>query len=116
MAVLALVTELMMQSQVSSAAKRAGVELTIAFGADDLVAKAEKLSPSLVIVDLTQPGLDIEQLAGRLQPLLGPDTTKLAFGPHVHKEKLVAASAAGFTALTRGQFHADLDAILGSAR
>jgi len=113
MPVLALVSDLMMQSQVSGAARAAGVELKIATGDAALVALAEKHSPGLVIVDLSHPGLDPAGLMEQLRPHLAENTKTLAFGPHVHKAKLEAAAAAGFGAvISRGQFHASLDTIL----
>ncbi len=109
----ALISDLMMQSQVAAAAQRAAVELVVAGTEDTLLAAVESQQPSLVIVDLSHPGLDVGRLYARLEPLLAPGATTLAFGPHVHKARLEAASAAGFTrVLSRGQFHAQLDRLL----
>jgi DNA-binding NarL/FixJ family response regulator len=115
MAVLALISDLMMQSQVSGAAQRAGVGLQVASSVGALMAKAAESAPQLVIVDLTHPGIDPVTLMEQLGPLLPPTSATLAFGPHVHKELLAAASAAGFgNVITRGQFHANMVMILAS--
>jgi DNA-binding response OmpR family regulator len=111
MAVLALISELMMQSQLSAAAAAAGAELEIATSGDSLVALAESRRPQLVIVDLTHPALDPQALAARLR-VAHPEGTLLAFGPHVHRERLAAAAEAGFHVLSRGQFHAQMADIL----
>lgn len=115
MEVLALVSDLMMQSQVTGAAQRTGAQVTFALSPNSLAAKLAEASPELVIVDLTHPGLDVEQLMRDIGPALPESTTTLAFGPHVHKQKLEAAAAAGFKlVLTRGQFHGGLVQLLAS--
>lgn len=113
MAALALISDLMMQSQVSAAATRVGAELQVAFSDEALLAKAEATPPRLVIVDLSHPGLDPAALMARLKPLLGEGATVIAFGPHVHKAKLEAAATAGCNlVISRGQFHAQMDELL----
>jgi DNA-binding response OmpR family regulator len=108
----ALISELVMQSQLAAAAERAGVELTIAASEDALVEAAERLRPALVIVDLTHPGLDAAELWNRLRPHLASDAQTVAFGPHVHKARLAAAAEAGYAlVISRGQFHAQVEDI-----
>ena len=113
MSALALISDLLMQSQLAAAAQRAGVEIAIVQSEDALVAQAESLRPQLVVVDLTHPGLDPRQLFERLKPLLLEETTSLAFGPHVHRQRLAAATEAGFgLVVSRGQFHAEMESML----
>lgn len=115
MSALALISDLMMQSQASAAARAAGVELRLVLSEDALVELAQQQSPRLVIVDLSHPGVDPAGLVGRLGPLLSPECRLLAFGPHVHKGRLEAAASAGFEVISRGQFHAQLDEIVRGA-
>jgi DNA-binding NarL/FixJ family response regulator len=113
MAALALISDLVLQSQLAAAAQRAGVEATIAASEDGLVEAAQRLRPALVIVDLAHPGLDAAALLNRLRPHLAPDAQTVAFGPHVHKERLAAAAEAGYKlVISRGQFHAQMEEIL----
>jgi DNA-binding NarL/FixJ family response regulator len=113
MTVLALVSDLMMQSQVSGAATRAGAVLEIATTADALLAKAAASGPRLLIVDLSHPGLDPRALFGSLKQLVPAESVTLAFGPHVHAALLAEAAEAGCdTVISRGQFHAQMEAIL----
>jgi CheY-like chemotaxis protein len=113
MAALALISDLVMQSQLTAAAARAGVEVAIAASEDVLVAKAESFRPRLVIVDLSHPALDPRKLLERVKPLVDPETTLLAFGPHVHARRLQAAAEAGFgVVLSRGKFHAEMSELL----
>jgi DNA-binding NarL/FixJ family response regulator len=110
--VLALISDLAIQSQVTAAAVRAGVPLEVAGTADALVAKLQPGAANRVIIDLSHPGLDTAEFVSRLLAV-EPSTRILAFGPHVHKGKLEAARAAGCeTVLSRGEFHARMDALL----
>ena len=99
-----LSSDLMFSSQVNMAAKSAGVELqTIGE-----VASIE--DPSLVIVDLTTPGLDI---SATIAVLNAKDACVIAVGPHVQEERLAAATQAGARrVLTKGQAHRDLASVL----
>jgi DNA-binding NarL/FixJ family response regulator len=113
MAVLALISDLMMQSQVAGAAARAAATLKIATTADALLAQAAASQPRLVIVDLSHPGLDPRELIAALKRVLLADSATLAFGPHVHAARLAEATEAGCdTVISRGQFHAQMEAIL----
>ncbi len=113
MAALALVSDLVMQSQISAAAARTGVAVEIAGAADALVARLEAVRPRLVVLDLSHAGLDPHQLVPRLKDLLTESATLVAFGPHVHKQRLNAAVEAGCNVvISRGQFHAEMDEIL----
>jgi AmiR/NasT family two-component response regulator len=110
---LALISDLMTSSQAASAAQRAGTTLDVALSVDALVAKAEATRPTLVIVDLSHPNLDVAAAIARLKPLLAPGGAILAFGPHVQHERLEAARAAGCDAvISRGEFHAKIEQIL----
>jgi DNA-binding NarL/FixJ family response regulator len=113
MAAVALISDLMMQSQVSGAAERACVSLEIAASADALLAKVESSRPRLVILDLSHPAIDLGELVPRLKSIIPPGGTVLAFGPHVHQKLLSAAAEAGCEpVISRGQFHAQMDEIL----
>ena len=113
MPAVALISDLMMQSQVSGAAARASVSLEIAGSADALLAKVESARPRLVILDLSHPTIDPGELVPRLKAIIPPGGTVLAFGPHVHKGLLSAAADAGCDeVISRGQFHAQMEEIL----
>lgn len=113
MSIVALISDLVTQSQLAAAATRVGATVEIASSADALLAKVENLRPGLVILDLSHPGLDPADLVPRLEQMLGQRATLLAFGPHVHAARLAAASEAGCeVVISRGQFHAQMDEIL----
>jgi CheY-like chemotaxis protein len=113
MAAVALISDLMMQSQVSGAAARACVSLDIAGSTEALLSKSESARPRLVILDLSHPTIDPGELVPRLKAIIPPDCTVLAFGPHVHTGLLSAAAEAGCEpVISRGQFHAQMEEIL----
>ena len=113
MTALALVTDLMTQSQISGAAARTGVTVETAGTAESLLAKLAGGQARLVVLDLSQTGLDPAELVPRLKAAMAEGSTILAFGPHVHKQRLTAAAEAGCdVVISRGQFHAEMDALL----
>ena len=109
-----LTQDLMFSSRASGAAERLGVELVAVATAAAALEKCEAEPVRLVLIDLTLPGLDLATLAAQLKA--SPSTPKLcAYAPHVHENRLDAARQAGCDqVLTRGQFNAQLDAILTS--
>lgn len=113
MAALALVSDLMTQSQISGAATRTGVTVEIAGTVEALLVKLAVGQTRLVVLDLSQVGLDPAELVPRLKEALPQGSTILAFGPHVHKQRLIAAAEAGCdVVISRGQFHSEMDDLL----
>lgn len=113
MNVLLISPDLMIQSRVAAAAERASVRPPRVVGWQDALSLADAASYRLVLVDLAAPGLDVGRLVSALRERLQPSTCVVAFGPHVHTDKLAAAREAGCDrVLSRGQFDRDVDAIL----
>lgn len=109
---LLITTDLMIASHVEGAAKRQAASLDVVSYAD-AIQRVQHESPELVAVDLsTMPGDLLHELQ-HLRKHCGTQTKLLAFGPHVHREKLDAARAAGCDlVLSRGEFHARVDQLL----
>jgi DNA-binding NarL/FixJ family response regulator len=79
-----------------------------------VLARQAETVPQLVIVDLTLSTLDLATLVAQLKTAHDGRSTIVTFGPHVHEGRLAAAVAAGCDeVLSRGQFFAQLDAIVG---
>ena len=109
MSAILLTNDLMVSSQLSGAAERAGVKLITVGSPDALIEQASGCR--LVIFDLNQPGLELASLVPRLKACQPPPTL-LAFGSHVHEALLSWAAAAGCDrVVTRGQFHRHAEAI-----
>jgi CheY-like chemotaxis protein len=73
-------------------------------------------TPSLLIIDLSTPALDVAALMQQLRATGNAVPRTVAFGPHVHEERLAAAREAGCDqVLSRGEFFARLDSIVGGA-
>ena len=114
MAAVLLTSDLACSSKAAGAAARAGVELSTAMSIAALLDKVSAQAVELVILDLTTPALDPLQLVPQLRALPAPPGAVMAFGPHVHEAKLAAATDAGCElVISRGQFHAQLDELLG---
>lgn len=98
MKILLVSTDLMTSSQLQGAAASVGAEL-VTCGPATAVASASAEAPALVVIDLTAKVEDIATVVTAAgQPVL-------AFGPHVHEQKLAAAAEAGCAEVfTRGQF------------
>ena len=113
MSLLLFSTDLMTASRVEGAAARAGVEFLSTVGIDHAAAQTGSGDVTLVLVDLTSASLDVAQLVERIRSVGTDGAAIVAFGPHVQKERLAAAREAGCDeVLTRGQFFAELDAIV----
>jgi DNA-binding NarL/FixJ family response regulator len=111
--VVLLSADLMTQSRIEAAARRCGLALRSTFDSESLLAKCAKPPAALVIVDLTLATVDIASVVSQLRSLPGAGPAVIAFGPHVHQALLDAANRAGCDeVLSRGQFFAQVDAIL----
>lgn len=109
-----LTRDLLFSSRVRSVAQGAGMHLIMA---DDLsqlsAALRERQNTSLVLIDLAQPGLDVEQVVTEVRRLPPPTRTIVAFGPHVQADLLARAREAGCDeVLTRGEFNKRMAAVL----
>jgi len=117
MSVLFLTADLATSSKVTGAAARQGVPLTVAMNADRLCELAEATPPRMVLLDLTFTGVSPAELVPRLRALPRPPLSIVAFGPHCHEARLAEAVEAGCDAvMSRGQFYAQVDQVLGSTR
>jgi CheY-like chemotaxis protein len=89
------------------------LELQTVMSGAELLATAAQRAPDTVILDLCMPNIDVAKLVPGLRALQPPPGRVVAFGPHVHGPLLQQAKDAGCDeVLTRGQFHANIDAVL----
>lgn len=103
-------TDLMLYSSVSGAASASGHEFQSGTDIDGLTTVLQE-PDTLLCLDLNTANGDPAVLASMMRPEVL--ARSVAFGPHVHVEKLNAAKAAGFgTVMPRGQFVSQLMAIL----
>jgi DNA-binding response OmpR family regulator len=103
--------DLMFAPRVSGAVLAAGWTLREVGTPTAAIASTETDTPRLLIVDLETTALDIQGLLSNLPDASRPSV--LAFGPHVHHQRLDAAREAGCTmVVSRGRFSSDLPALL----
>lgn len=108
-----LASDLMLSSTVSGLAAEHHVRFVSASNVQELSQILNEHPQCLLLIDLGLPGLDVTQLA----PNACSETlqTAVAYGPHVHKEKLQAAREAGIgQVVSRGQFSASIGRVVAS--
>jgi CheY-like chemotaxis protein len=112
--ILAAVDDFLFRSKIRATAKHAGVEVTFARTAPEILEQARALTPSLVILDLNSTTLEpIETLRSlKADPALASIQT-LGFVSHVDTARIQAARAAGAdNVMARSAFAGQLAEIL----
>jgi DNA-binding NarL/FixJ family response regulator len=113
MSVVLFSADLMAVSRVEGAAAKAGASVSAVTTAAGAVEACRAASTAILVVDLSAPSLDIGSLIHEVKSAGGACARVVAFGPHVHAERLAAAERAGCDeVVSRGQFFAQLDDIL----
>ncbi|MCA9239952.1 MAG: response regulator transcription factor [Planctomycetales bacterium] len=114
MTILLVTTDLMAASMLAGAAKSASAELQVS--SPTAAAEAVTTHPPQVVI------VDLGSLAGDATPVLqsirdaSPDARLIAFGPHVHKQKLEQAKAAGYDrVMSRGEFFSRAGEVIAGA-
>lgn len=104
--------DLMLMSAAQGAADRHGATVGASGSVADAVARCAAEEIALVAIDLKSPGLDVADAVAQLRAA-APTALILAGGPHVQRDSLAAAVAAGCDeVVTRGQFEGRLDALV----
>jgi DNA-binding NarL/FixJ family response regulator len=114
MTVVLLTGDLMIVSRVEGAAKQCGAGCRVVTSAEQANAALDDDHVTLVVIDLAMPAIDIGPLVKSLKSRVPSAPTVVAFGPHVHEARLEEARRAGCDeVVSRGQFFAQLESILG---
>ncbi|HVT28904.1 MAG TPA: hypothetical protein VHE81_12895 [Lacipirellulaceae bacterium] len=114
MSVVLLSSDLAVLSRVEGAAVRAGRAVRSATTAAQVLDYCRDTTCDAVLIDLSSPLLDIASLIRELSNNTASAPQTVAFGPHVHEARLADARRAGCDrVVSRGQFFAQLDSILG---
>jgi DNA-binding response OmpR family regulator len=117
MTILFLTADLMFSSRVAGAAARLGMSLKTAATPAALMELFAAEPISLVVIDLSSPRLDLPGLIGELKTSANTPRAIIAYGPHVHENRLAEAAAAGCDeVLSRGQFSARMEETLAKWR
>jgi len=114
MAIAFLTNDLLFASRVKGVAERLGQALEVVGSVDTLVERASESPKQLVLLDLSTPGIDPREVVDKLRSIDDAAPPKLvAYAPHVHEAKLLAATEAGCDeVLTRGQFNNQIERVL----
>jgi hypothetical protein len=107
--------DLIVVSRVEGAAAKVGGTVQVT---SNISAAAECMSgegAEIVIVDLGSSIEDIKAQVTTLKSATSPSPRVVAFGPHVHENRLAAAREAGCdVVMSRGQFFSQIDSLLRS--
>lgn len=114
MTIVLLSGDLMIVSRVAGAAAAKGNALQTAANAGQAIELCRSHAARILIVDLSTPSLDVSALVAAVKSF-GDDAPRVvAFGPHVHEERLAAAREAGCdVVVSRGQFMGQLESLVG---
>jgi DNA-binding NarL/FixJ family response regulator len=113
MRVVLLSNDLMVVSRVQGAAVRVGAAVRALSNASQAIESCGAEQADVLIVDLATPSLDLVTLVNQLKANATLSTRVVAFGPHVHEDRLEAAREAGCdVVMSRGKFFAEIDAML----
>jgi CheY-like chemotaxis protein len=108
-----LSSDLMLISTAQGAADRHGSTLTVAGDVEQALAMCGDEATGLVVIDLRLPGLDVAAFVARVRGAKPQAAKIVACGPHVHKQSLAAAAAAGCDeVITRGEFDGRIHTLL----
>jgi len=112
--ILAAVDDFLFRSKIRATAKQAGVDITFAKTAGELLEQARSLKPSLVIFDLNSATLEpIETIAAMKRDGALKSIRTLGFVSHVDTARIQAARAAGADdVMARSAFAGQLGDIL----
>jgi DNA-binding response OmpR family regulator len=116
MEIVLLSNDLMVVSRVTGAASASGAAVRVAADAAAAAALLAERPVELVVIDLGLSALEFESFIRGIKSSAENTPQVVAFGPHVHAERLAAARSAGCDAvLSRGQFFAQVDSVLNGA-
>jgi len=114
MTVILVTRDLAVVSQVDGAAARIGAVVRTVSNEAAAVQRCVEERAGLIVIDLGMPSLNVAALIEQVKAATTTPPRFVAFGPHVHGERLAAAREAGCdSVISRGQFFAQLDAVLG---
>lgn len=115
MTVVLLSGDLAVLSRIEGAARRAGESVRQVASGPQAAEICAGGGVRLVIVDLSTPTLDVAAVMAPLRKEAPTCPRLIAFGPHVHEERLAEAREAGCDlVMTRGRFFSQLDSLLSA--
>jgi DNA-binding response OmpR family regulator len=116
MTVVLLTADLTVVSQVEGAATRVGTVLRAVSSESAAVELCIAEQAELLIIDLNAPSLNIKTIVEQVKTSASAPPRIVAFGPHVHEERLAAAREAGCDeVVSRGRFLSQLDVLISGA-
>ncbi len=114
MSALLVSADLLATSKLAAAAQRAGSSCQVIASAGNLAERLSATPKQLVVIDLASTRVDLAVLVAQLRAASPSHRRSLAFGPHVHEDRLKSRARRRLRpGPCRGQFHAQAEAIFG---
>ena len=108
-----LTRDLIFRSKVTGTAENLGCRVLTAGDTESALGLIDRWQPRVLFLDLTAEKLTASDSLQVYREHTGPDTTFLAFGPHVDTSELARARNAGcHRVLSRGEFSAQLPKLI----
>jgi CheY-like chemotaxis protein len=115
MDVVLLANDLMVTSRIQGAASRVGARVHSVMNSAAAIERCHETNARLVVIDLSTPAVQLD-FVRELKSDEPRSIQIVAFGPHVHEDRLQAAREAGCDiVLSRGQFFSSIDTVLDRA-
>jgi DNA-binding NarL/FixJ family response regulator len=92
---LLLSDDMIFSSRITGTAQALGLKVIVVKSAKDLTAQARESAPTCIIIDLSHPGLQIDEVIRALHDADSPLPRLVAYGSHVDAATLRAARNAG---------------------
>ncbi len=106
---LLLSDDMIFSSRITGTAQALGLKMIVVKTAHDLAGQAQEIVPTCIIIDLSHPGLQMDELIRSLKDACSPVPRVVAYGSHVDAATLRAARNAGCdVVLPRSQFVEEL--------
>ena len=112
MSIILLTRDLSVISHVDGTATLLGAIARTVSNDADAVNQCIAENATILVIDLATPSLDVLSLMEKLRSAIATPPRVIAFGPHVHTDKLAAAEEAGCEVTSRGQFFAKTESFL----
>jgi CheY-like chemotaxis protein len=102
---LLLSDDMIFSSRITGTAQALGLEIKAVKSVSDLTSQARQRAPSCLVLDLSHPGLRVDELIREVKTFCSPMPRLVAYGSHVDAATLRAAREAGCdVVLPRSQF------------
>lgn len=104
-----LTRDLLFASRFGAAADSLGLPLQTKLSAEQVIAECQTGRVSGLLIDLETPDLEVEAVVNSVKTMV---RDIVAYGPHVHTQRLADARQAGCDVMSRGELDRSISEVL----